>query len=218
MVFMEDSERAAATAREHGIDAALHLSFTTPFSASGTPPRLLEHQQPLIRFLRRNRFAPVVFHPGLIRSFEYVVNAQLEEFRRLYGAEAGRVDGHHHMHLCANVVLQNLMPFGAVVRRNFSFQTDEKGLANRLYRRFVDRLLRRRHELMDFFFALPPLEPPHRLQRIFSLARQFAVEVETHPVDPEEYRFLTRGEVFRRTENLPIARRFAFTRRGGRSH
>src|SRR5204863_4002166 len=31
MVFMEDSERAAAEARQHSVDAGLHLNFTTPF-------------------------------------------------------------------------------------------------------------------------------------------------------------------------------------------
>jgi hypothetical protein len=36
MVFMEDSERAAARTREHGIEAGLHLNFTMPFSES--PP------------------------------------------------------------------------------------------------------------------------------------------------------------------------------------
>lgn len=213
MVFMEDSERAAATVREQGIDAGLHLNFTTPFSAGGTPTRLAEHQQRLARYLRRHRFAQVVFHPGLTRSFDYVVKAQLEEFTQLHGAEPERIDGHHHMHLCANVVFGRLLPAGTVVRRNFSFQATEKGLANRMYRQFVDRILNRRHELVDFLFTLPPFDPPDRLQRIFSLARQFAVELEAHPVVPEEYRFLTGGEILRRTGDLPIARRFIVARR-----
>jgi len=208
MVFMEDSERAAVTARGQGIDAGLHLNFTTPFSSPCTPTRLIEHQQRLTRYLRRHRFAQVVFHPGLSRSFEYVVKAQLDEFTRLYGSRPDRLDGHHHMHLCANVLFPKLMPWGTVVRRNFSFQPGEKSLANRMYRRFVDGILHRRHELVDFMFTLPPLEPPDRLQRIFVLARQFAVEVEAHPVNPQEYQFLTEGEVFRRTGDLPIASRF----------
>ena len=209
MVFMEDSERAAVTAREHKIDAGLHLNFTTSFSAPGTTTPLIEHQQRLTRFLRRHRFAQVIFHPGLTRSFDYVVKAQLDEFDRLYGAGPDRIDGHHHMHLCTNVVIQGLMPSGTVVRRNFSFQPGEKGLVNRLYRRLVDGMLHRRHELVDFMFTLPPLEPADRLQRIFSLARQFAVEVEAHPVNPEEYQFLIGGEIFRRIGDLPIACRFA---------
>ncbi len=205
MVFMEDSERAAMLARERGIDAGLHLNFTTSFSASGCPAGLVERQQELRRYLRRHRLAQVVFHPGLIRSFEYVVAAQLDEFRRLYGVDPDRLDGHHHMHLCTNVLLGGLLPPGTLVRRNFSFQHGEKSLWNRLYRRLVDGMLARRHRMVDFFFSLAPLEPPGRLQRIFSLARQFVVEVETHPVNPEEYRFLVAGEIFRQIGDVRIA-------------
>jgi hypothetical protein len=34
------------------------------------------------------------------------------------------------------------------------------------------------------------------------------VEVETHPVNADEYRFLTGGEILRRTRHLRIARGF----------
>ena len=204
MVFMEDSERAAALAQERGIDAGLHLNVTTPFSAPGCPPRLAQRQAELARYLSCHRLAQAVFHPGLIRAFEYVVSAQLDEFRRLYGAEPDRIDGHHHMHLCANVLLKGLLPRGTLVRRNFSFGPGEKGVWNRLYRRFVDSMLAHRHYLVDFFFALPPLDAPDRLQRIFSLAREFVVEVETHPVHPDEYRFLTGGDIFRQTGDVRI--------------
>ncbi len=209
MVFMEDSDRAATIAREQGIDAALHLNFTTPFSGQGTPTHLIEHQQRLSRYLRRHRFAQVVFHPGFTGSFKYVVAAQLDEFSRLYGAEPARIDGHHHMHLCSNVLFGRLLPSRTIVRRNFSFQPGEKSLFNRVYRKFVDRMLSRRHRLTDFFFSLPPLEPSGRLQRIFSLARKFTVEVETHPVNSAEYQFLAEGEIFSHVGHLCIARRFA---------
>jgi chitin disaccharide deacetylase len=208
MVFMEDSERAAEIAREKGIDAGLHLNFTTEFSAQQVPARLQGHQQRLTRHLKRRRFSSVLFHPGLVGSFEYVVAAQREEYCRLYGAEPKRLDGHHHMHLCANVLLQRLLPAGTVVRRNFSFQPGEKGFCNRAYRKMVDRGLARRHRLTDLFFSLPPLGPPSRLERIFSLADEMAVEVETHPVNPEEHRFLTEGEILRFTRGRPISRCF----------
>lgn len=208
MVFMEDSERAAAIARERGIDAGLHLNLTSPFSVPGTPARLAEHQLRLSQYLRRHRFAQTVFHPGLVRSFEYVVSAQRAEFARLYGREEDRIDGHHHMHLCANVLLGGLLPAGTLLRRNFSFEPGEKSFLNRLYRRVLDGALLRRHRLADFLFSLPPLEPPSRLSRIFSLARRFAVEIETHPVNPAEYKFLVGGEIFRWTRDLPVASRY----------
>lgn len=205
MVFMEDSARAAAIAREHGLDVGLHLNLTTAFSAAACPGRLRERQQAVARYLGRTRLSQLVFHPGLARSFADVVAAQLEEFRRLYGREPERIDGHHHMHLSANVVFARLLPPGTLVRRNFSFQAGEKGLANLLYRRWVDRLLARHHRLVDFFFSLPPLRPASRLQRIFTLARGHAVEVETHPINPAEYRYLTEGNLFREAQGARIA-------------
>jgi chitin disaccharide deacetylase len=209
MVFMEDSERAAEIAREHSIDAGLHLNLTTGFSSSNTPSRLLECQREVAAYLTRHRLNQVVFHPGLVRSFEYVVAAQQAEYRRLYGKSAGRVDGHHHMHLCENVLLQGLLPRGIVVRRSFSFQRGEKGLVNRLYRQTIDRRLARRHHLVDFLFSLQPLKSLGRLERIRCLSRRFVVEVETHPINMDEFRFLTEGEVVRWTADSPIAPRFA---------
>jgi predicted glycoside hydrolase/deacetylase ChbG (UPF0249 family) len=217
MVFMEDSERAAGIARDRGIDAGLHLNLTTPFSGPGISPLLLDHHQRVARFLQRHRLAQVLFHPGLTNSFEYVVSAQLDEFRRIYGEGPNRVDGHHHMHQCANVILRNLIPHGIVVRRNFTFQRGEKGFFNRGYRHFVDAMLKRRHPMTDFFFALPPLEPRDRLRKIFSLAQQFVVEVETHPIDPQEYRFLTKGEIFPFAGSVPVARRYVPLPNGQRS-
>jgi chitin disaccharide deacetylase len=209
MVFMADSERAAVIARERGIDAGLHLNFTTPFSAPDCPAQLRERQGELAKCLLRYRPSEALFYPTLTQSFKYVVSAQLDEFCRLYGAAPRRIDGHHHMHLCANVLLGRLLPTGTIVRRNFSFQRGEKSFANRLYRQVVDRMLARRHRLVDFFFSLPPLNPPGHVQRILSLARDSTVEVATHPVDPEEYRFLAGGEIFRWAGDCPIAPRFA---------
>jgi len=205
MVFMADSERAAAIAKDERIDVGLHLNLTTPFSAADCPTRLIEHQQRISRYLHWHRLSQVVFHPGLVRSFKYVASAQREEFHRIYGTAPERLDGHHHMHLCANMLIEGLVPPGMIVRRNFSFQPGEKGLINRFYRQVVDRLLARRHRLTDFFFSLAPLEPPGRLRRVFTLARQFVVEVGTHPIKPEEYRFLAGGEIFRWTGGRQIA-------------
>ena len=200
MMFMADSPRAAAIALEQRIDAGLHLNLTTPFSASQCPPAVATRQAEIARYLRGYRFARVIFHPGLSRSFEYVVSAQLDEFHRLYGRMPDRIDGHHHMHLCANVMFGGLLPAGTLVRRNFSFQPGEKSVWNRVYRAFTDGLLERRHRLADYLFSLQPLQPT-RLQRIFALARRSVVELETHPVDREEYRFLHDGELSRGAES-----------------
>jgi YdjC-like protein len=214
MVFMEDSERAAAIALERGIDAGLHLNFTLPFTATACPSGAAGHQRRIAAYLRRHRLAQLVFNPALVKSFDYVVAAQIDEFRRLYGTDPARLDGHHHMHLCANVLLQGLLPPGTLVRRNFSFQPGEKGMLNRTYRRFVDSRLIRRHHLADYLFSLAPVEPAGRLGRIFSLARRQVVELETHPVRREEYGFFMGGEMFRRTEGVRIGPPSAVLRPG----
>ncbi len=209
MVFMEDSERAAAIARDRNVDAGLHLNLTSEFSAPNLQGQLVECQRRVSKYLRRRRLNQVVYHPGLAGSFEYLVAAQVHEYKRLYGTAAERIDGHHHMHLCANVVFGGLMPAGTITRRNFSFRPGEKGFVNRKYRQFVDRTLARRHRLSDFFFALAPLEPSDRLQQIFSLSRRFVVEVETHLVAQDEYRFLTGDEFLRMAGDLPLADYYA---------
>lgn len=213
MVFMADSERAADMGREAGIDAGLHLNLTTPFSAKNCSASLMDRHGEIIAGMRRYRFSRALFHPGLRRQFEYVVAAQLEEFQRRYGAPAARIDGHHHMHLCPNVLLTGLLPAGIRVRRNFSFRPGEKGALNRLYRSVVDRILARRHILTDFFFSLPPLQPEARLQRISSLARTFTVEVETHPAVKEEHDFLMGDGLLRWTRST----RMAIPERAGKS-
>jgi hypothetical protein len=209
MVFMEGSERAAALAREHDVDCGLHLNLTASFSTREPSSRLQEHQRKLSSFLRSHRLAPIVYHPFLANSFEYVVRAQLVEFERLYGAPARRFDGHHHMHLCANVQFQKLLPAGTIARRNFSFGPKEKNALNRFYRRCQDRWLAKRHPMTDFFFSLPPMDPPGRMERIFGLARNFSVELETHPVNRNEYEFLTAGELMRLARIAGIARGYS---------
>ncbi|HET7106156.1 MAG TPA: ChbG/HpnK family deacetylase [Candidatus Acidoferrum sp.] len=208
MVFMADTERSAQLAREHAVDAGLHLNLTLPFSDSACPSNLKERQRKLVAFLTLHPLARVIFHPGLKNTFEYVVKSQLDEFCRLYGRSPERVDGHHHVHLCANVLFGGLLPQGTTVRRNFSFLQGEKSLANRLYRKAMDSKLARRHVMVDFLFPLAPLEPRSRLERIRSLAEQHVVEVETHPINEDEYNFLTGEEVGRWTRGMPIAARY----------
>jgi predicted glycoside hydrolase/deacetylase ChbG (UPF0249 family) len=206
MVFMADSERAAGIAREEGIDAGLHLNLSAPFTGVGASTNLVEHHAKVVAYLRRHGMARVFYNPLLKSSFEYAVKAQLEEFARIFGEGPRRVDGHHHLHLSANVQRDQLLPAGTLARRNFSFRPGEKSWLNRTYRARVDEKLGRRHRLMDYLFLLPPMEP-QRLQRIFALGREHAVEVETHPLG-EEYKFLTGGEMLRQAGDIPIATSF----------
>jgi predicted glycoside hydrolase/deacetylase ChbG (UPF0249 family) len=190
MVFMRDSERAAEVARDRGIDVGLHLNLSQRFSGGAVTESVRRSHDRIVSFLGAGRYATVVYHPFLRRQFRDVVEAQLEEFARLYGRPPAHVDGHQHQHLCANVVVDRLIPRGRRVRRNFSFWPGEKSALNRMYRRRIDAMLARDHVLVDYFFSLEDCLQKGRLSRAFDLAETATVEIMTHPVNAIEFRYL----------------------------
>lgn len=193
MVFMKDSERAASLARERGIDSGLHLNLDTPFTSPGCSSELLEHQRKLMGFLR-HWFARPIFHPGLKQSFDYLISAQFDEYERLYGERPKRVDGHHHVHLAANVLLSRHLPAGTILRTHFSYQAGEK-FRNRLFRAYTRTAVSGRYRTADCLYALLPIEV-ERLRHIITAAKRSVVEIETHPVNQVEFEFLTGGAFF----------------------
>lgn len=206
MVFMEDSARAATLAREHDVDAGLHLNLTTAFTGGNVDSALTRDLARVGGFLRSSSLARLLFHPALTAAFRRLTEAQVAEFTRLYGSAPRRIDGHHHVHLCTNVLLQGLLGDTAIVRRNFTFERGEKSWLNRWYRSRVDRHLARRHHVTDYMFSIEPLDATARLDRIIELARDANVELETHPVRADE-RALLLSEAFRaRLANVRVVR------------
>lgn len=202
MVFMQDSHRAAAIASDLHLDAGLHLNLTAPFTGARVSAALTRHQEAVSRFLTSFRFAQSVFHPGLLNSFEYSVAAQLDRFALHYGKQPSRIDGHHHMHLCANVVLGGLLPAGTIVRRNFSFPPGEKSLINRLYRRAIDKLLARQHPMTDMFFSLQSFLSTKGLQTLLPIVTASVIELAAHPANDDEHRFLTSEDLV--ASSIPV--------------
>jgi predicted glycoside hydrolase/deacetylase ChbG (UPF0249 family) len=190
MVFMADSERAAALGKENELDVGLHLNFTERFSGGTVGPRLANYQKKIAKFLTKNRYSQLLYNPVLQTEFSYSCQAQVEEFSRLFGKPPSHIDGHHHMHLCANVLLSNLIPAGMKIRRNFSFWPGEKSSLNRAYRALVDRWLARRYRLTDYFFDLTQCIQEKKLDRVAALARSSNVELMTHPILGSELQYI----------------------------
>jgi predicted glycoside hydrolase/deacetylase ChbG (UPF0249 family) len=190
MVFMADSARGAKLANDAGVDTGLHANFSEEFNSNGVPPEVRQAQDRIRRFLRSNRYALLLYNPFLRREFALVFRAQWDEFARLFGSPPSRIDGHQHMHLATNLLVQNLLPAGTRVRRSFSFRPGQKSVINRAYRRVVDWRLSRRHRLTDSFFALSSNLEPARLQAIVTLSRAANVELMTHPWNPREFDWL----------------------------
>ena len=197
MVFMADSVRAADETKDCGIGVGLHLNLSERFTAPHVDERLQHMHNRVVGFLTSSKYAILVYNPLLRREFRAVIQAQIDEFVRLYGRAPVHVDGHQHHHLCANVLVDKLLPSANPVRRSFSFWPGEKSVLNRLYRKRVDQALARNHRLADYFFSLDECLQHGRLPRVFALAKSSVVEVMTHPARAHEYDYLM-SDVFRR--------------------
>lgn len=203
MVFMADSERAAQLGLAAGIDIGLHLNLDQPFDGPNVPATLAAAHQRVVRFIQSSKYSQCVYHPALRPEFRLVYEAQVEEFSRLYGKRPSHLDGHHHAHLCTNMLLDGIIPAQERVRRSFSFRPGEKNLLNRAYRHLVDWSLERRYRLTDFFFSLQQSLQHNRLARVFELSTTSVVELMTHPVNQAEYAYLMSdacGTALRRLE------------------
>jgi len=196
MVFMDDSQRAADLAKENGIDVGLHLNLTESFTASSCPPLLQRSHERIARFLRSAKYSQLLYNPFLRKEISCSYDAQAAEFERLYGKRPSHIDGHHHMHLCGNMLWSSAIPAGTKMRRNFSFWPGEKSWLNRAYRALIDHRLARKYRLPDYFFCLSQSIQENKLGRVEVLARSSNVELMTHPIVPMESEFLM-GHEFR---------------------
>ena len=97
------------------------LSNQIDNSASGS--RMLKDFRAPAAFTLRSRDVL----PTACQIVRYVVAAQFDEYTRLYGRAPARVDGHHHMHLCANVLMGRLIPDGTIVPGTFRSRRERKG-------------------------------------------------------------------------------------------
>jgi predicted glycoside hydrolase/deacetylase ChbG (UPF0249 family) len=204
MVFMKDSERAAELAKENDLDVGLHLNFTDRFAANHYPATLGNYHQKIVDFLTANKYAQLLYNPFLRKEFAYSYEAQAGEFARLFEKPPSHIDGHHHMHLCANLLLSDLIPAGTKMRRNFSFWPREKSIVNRTYRSLIDRWLARKYQLPDYFFDLSQCIQERKLTQVTALAESNTVELMTHPIDATESEYLMRDEFWAVLQRLEI--------------
>ncbi len=204
MMFMEDSERAAELAKENDLDVGLHLNFDEPFTGGNSPAELGEYHGRTVRYLMGNKYRQLVYNPFLRKEFTYSYEAQAAEFVRLLGRPPSHIDGHHHMHLCANILLSKIIPAGMKIRRNFSFWPGEKSLLNRTYRALVDRQLARRYQLTDYFFDLSRSIREKKLDRATALAKSNKVELMTHPIVWMESEYLMSNQFQAMLQRLEV--------------
>jgi predicted glycoside hydrolase/deacetylase ChbG (UPF0249 family) len=202
MVFMEDSLRAAELANDCNLDVGLHLNFTQELSQRIHNSLFCDYHSRIVGFLNGKKYNFLIYNPALRKQFEYVFQVQLAEFEHLYGTSPSHIDGHHHMHLCANMLIKTILPKGQKVRRNFTFARGEKSLLNRMYRAGIDKWLARRYLTTDYLFSLADCMKNDRLVRALGLAKSAIVELQTHPALTEEFEWLMGDACIQAIANL----------------
>lgn len=196
MVFMEDSERAVEVARGSDLEIGVHLNMTEAFTASRAPEQLRGAHAKVARYLRGFRYAEAIYHPFLRSAFRQLVEVQWKEFLRLYGRAPSFVNGHHHSHLCANVLAGRLVPRQSRVRTPFTFTAGQKGKLSIWYRRRVASRLKRDFTTPDSLYSIEPIQDHKRISRIVKESLERDVELEVHPEVEEQETFLL-GNQFR---------------------
>jgi len=194
MVFLDDSERSAELALKYELEVGLHLNFTLPLKSCNNLGSLHIRQERISKYLLNNKYYQLLYNPFMKNDFEYVFNAQWEEFTRLYKKPPVHVNGHHHMHLCSNMLAGRLIPRNSKVRKSFSFFEHEKNPFNRFYRNCVDWCINQRYICTEYFFSIAPIFDKARLRRIVNLSKEYDVEIMVHPEKEEEYGYLKSSE------------------------
>jgi predicted glycoside hydrolase/deacetylase ChbG (UPF0249 family) len=173
MVYMHDSERAAAIAREAGVPVGLHLNLSEPYSGSDVPEAARRRQVRLAErfcggWVRVRRW---LYDPTIRRDVDGCIGEQLERFHALYGASPSHVDGHKHVQVSPNVLLSRALRPGTRMRT--ALHLDATLL--RPGRGARRRLMERRFTSTDYCFDFAERE------RALQLAREETVELVVHP-------------------------------------
>lgn len=205
MVFMQDSGRAAQLAQNNNIPVGFHLNFTEPLSQNSIPTRLLKRHETLMAFFLKHKYARVLYAPSLTEDIDYCFKAQYDQFSALYQKSPTHIDGHHHIHLCSNLVFGNILPKGCKLRRSFTFTQKESNLINSMYRKLVDFIIARKHITVHYFTSLGTDDNSiiTRLDHVDKMPINYNVELMVHVDIISQYLFLKTDLYFNLISKIP---------------
>ncbi len=193
MMFMEGSERAAARASElPGLAIGLHLNLYEEYTDPQVPAPVRERQHRLVSYFRRSRLRRWIYDPRIRRETNRIVADQFDRFQELYGRPPTHMDGHHHSHLAANVLLSRSVPAGTKIR-NAQSNTERRSLLTNALRAVRGAAIGRRYSSTDYFLSILTVWPDLRGEPLpdqLGLSKQASVEVMVHPGFPEEFAVL----------------------------
>jgi chitin disaccharide deacetylase len=206
MMFMTGTEEAASLAAEHPqLGIGLHLNLFEEYTADSVPTSIRDRQRALVDRFQHGRVRRWIYDPRIRRQVDLVVADQWERFLELYGRPPTHVDGHHHSHMAANVLLSRSLPRGTAVRNALS-DTERRNPVTGLLRAARQRLVLSRFRTTDHFFSIesvwPGLEGPPPDEQL-GLSRHNSIEVMVHPAFPNEYEPLQSSDWVEALRRLP---------------
>jgi chitin disaccharide deacetylase len=191
MVWMSDSDRAAAIARDHHFPLGLHLNLIEPFTAA--PESIARRQRDVADRFRSRPLRALSYDPRLASGVDRCIADQLARFEELYGRPPTHVDGHRHMHISLNAVFASSLRAVGRYRAAFTFPRAESPAPKRVMRAAQNALIRRRFATTRYFFSIRTLHPAlggSGIDAKLALARTSSVEVMVHPGEDDEHRLL----------------------------
>lgn len=190
MSFMAGSDFAAARARRHPrLGIGLHLNLVEEYSDPKVPPAVRDRQKRLIEYSRLLRLRRWVYDPSSRHQVNRVIADQLQRFVDDYGRMPTHLDGHHHCHLAANVLISPAVPTGMKIRNAL----ENKHLRNPFtdgLRWMRARMISRRFTTTDRFLSVETFWPDLRGEvpaDAFGPVPSLTMEVMVHPIFPHEY-------------------------------
>ncbi len=206
MMFMTGSELAASLAGEHlDLGIGLHLNLFEEYSGESVPISVRDRQRRLLDGFQHSRRRRWIYDPRIRRQVDRVVADQWERFLALYGRGPTHVDGHHHSHMAANVLLSRSLPRGTAIRNALS-DAPRPNPATKTLRAARRRLVLSRFRSTDYFFSIetawPGLAGPPPEEKL-GLSQRNSVEVMVHPAFPREYGPLQSAEWAATLQSLP---------------
>jgi predicted glycoside hydrolase/deacetylase ChbG (UPF0249 family) len=206
MMFMAGSEQAASLAGKHpNLGIGLHLNLFEEYSGESVPPPVRDRQRHLLDRFQHSRLRRWIYDLRIRRQVDKVVADQWERFLELYGREPTHVDGHHHSHMAANVLLSASLPRGIAVRNALS-DTAHANPITKTLRATRRRLVLSRFRSTDYFFSVESVwpglagSPP---EEKLALSQRYSVEVMVHPAYPREFGPLQSREWVETLRRLP---------------
>lgn len=190
MMFMSGSDEAAERARRHPkLGIGLHLNLVEEYSDPDAPTTARDRQRRLIEHSRLLRLRRWVYDPGMRHEINRVIADQYQRFLDLYGRAPTHLDGHHHCHLAANVLLSPAVPAGTKIRNALEDKHHPNPVTDGL-RWLRARMIERRFKTTDRFVSVETVWPTLAGTPPLELLRPppgTSLEVMVHPSFPHEY-------------------------------